>query len=125
MKHTVVLDVKKGMFTLLLCIEFNIETMLKDRETSILKLSEIDTAGWHPLGPSKHSSTREDIMLHLKYRWRVWCKSLHGWILQLIEKHGQGTHNTKMGADKLVENTPNAPIFFAKFVCSSPKVWDF
>ena len=37
----------------------------------MLKLSEIDTACWHPLGPSKHSSTREDIMLHLKYRWRV------------------------------------------------------
>ena len=28
-------------------------------------------------------------------------------------KHGQGTHSTKMGADKSAENTPNAP----KFVC--------
>ena len=28
-------------------------------------------------------------------------------------KHGQGTHSTKMGADKLDENTPNAP----KFIC--------
>jgi hypothetical protein len=28
-------------------------------------------------------------------------------------KHGQGTHSTKMGADKLTENTPNAP----KFIC--------
>ena len=35
-------------------------------------------------------------------------------------KHGQGTHCTKMGADKLAENTPNAQI-----VCQSPKVWDF
>ena len=25
------------------------------------------------------------------------------------EKHGQGTHNTKMGADKSAENTPNVP----------------
>ena len=24
-------------------------------------------------------------------------------------KHGQGTHSTKMGADKWTENTPNAP----------------
>ena len=28
-------------------------------------------------------------------------------------KHGQGTHFTKMGADKSAENTPNAP----KFIC--------
>ena len=28
-------------------------------------------------------------------------------------KHGQGTHCTKMGADKSAENTPNAP----KFIC--------
>ena len=27
----------------------------------------------------------------------------------------------KMGADKLAENTPNAP----KLICPSPKVWDF
>ena len=32
-------------------------------------------------------------------------------------KHGQGTHCTKMGADKLA----NAP----KFICPSPNVWDF
>ena len=31
------------------------------------------------------------------------------------------THSTKMGADKLAKNTPNAPIF----ICPSPKVWDF
>ena len=24
-------------------------------------------------------------------------------------KHGQGTHSTKMGADKLAKNNPNAP----------------
>ena len=28
---------------------------------------------------------------------------------------------TKMGDDKSGENTPNAP----KFICPSPKVWDF
>jgi hypothetical protein len=28
----------------------------------------------------------------------------------------EGTHSTKMGADKLAKNTPNA---------HSPKVWDF
>ena len=28
---------------------------------------------------------------------------------------------TKMGVDKLFKNTPNAP----KFICPSPKVWDF
>ena len=33
----------------------------------------------------------------------------NGWLM----KHGQGTHNTKMVADKLAENTPNAP----KFTC--------
>jgi hypothetical protein len=31
------------------------------------------------------------------------------------------THSTKMGADKLAENTLNDP----KFICPSPKVWDF
>jgi hypothetical protein len=29
------------------------------------------------------------------------------------EKQGQGTHSTKMGADKLAENIPNAP----KLIC--------
>ena len=36
-------------------------------------------------------------------------------------KHGQGTHSTKMDADKLAENTSNAP----KYICPSPEVWDF
>ena len=49
------------------------------------------------------------------------------------EKHGQGTHSTKMGADKLAQNTPNAseglwlrwsgPLS-AQIVCPSPKIWD-
>jgi hypothetical protein len=30
-------------------------------------------------------------------------------------KHGQGTHSTKMGADRLVKNIPNAP----EFICSN------
>ena len=33
------------------------------------------------------------------------------WLIN--EKHGQGTHNKKMGTDKSAENTPNAP----KFIC--------
>ena len=37
----------------------------------------------------------------------------------------QGTQSTKMGADKLAENTPNAQNLSAQFVCPSPKVWDF
>jgi hypothetical protein len=37
-------------------------------------------------------------------------------------KHGKGTHCTKMGADKLAENTPNLS---AQNVCPKPKVWDF
>ena len=35
------------------------------------------------------------------------------------------THCTKMGADSLAENTPNAPELSAQFVCPSPKVLDF
>ena len=30
-----------------------------------------------------------------------------------------------MGADKLAENTPNAPKLICPIVCPSPKVWDF
>jgi hypothetical protein len=37
------------------------------------------------------------------------------------EKDGQGTHCTKMDADSLAKNTPNAP----EFVCPSPKGLDF
>ena len=42
-----------------------------------------------------------------------------------MEKHGQGTHCTKMGADSSAENTPNALELSAQFVCPSPKVLDF
>ena len=38
-----------------------------------------------------------------------------------MEKNEQGTHSTKMGADKLFDNSRNAP----KFICPSPEVWDF
>ena len=44
------------------------------------------------------------------------------------EKHGQGTHSTKMGAVKLFEFTPSAQMpqnVSAQIVCPSPKVWDF
>ena len=33
-------------------------------------------------------------------------------------KNGQGTHSTKMGADKSAENTPNEPKMF-------DPIWDF
>ena len=39
------------------------------------------------------------------------------------EKHGQGTHSTKIGADRLTENTKDAPEFM-EFI-PSPKVLDF
>ena len=38
---------------------------------------------------------------------------------------GHGTHSTKMGADKLAWNTPNAPKFICPNCLPSPKVWDF
>ena len=34
-----------------------------------------------------------------------------------MDKHGQGTHCTKMGADSLAENTENTPELI------SPKFW--
>ena len=37
---------------------------------------------------------------------------------QLTGKYRQGTHSTKMGADKWAENAENAPIFF----CPSPSL---
>ena len=40
-------------------------------------------------------------------------------------KHGQGTPCTKMGADKLAENTPNDPKFICLNCLPRPKVWDF
>jgi hypothetical protein len=40
-------------------------------------------------------------------------------------KHGQGTHCTKMGADKLAENTPNAPKFIRPNCLSKPKSLGF
>ena len=38
---------------------------------------------------------------------------------------GQGTHSTKMSADKSAENISNAPKLSAQIVYPSPKVWDF
>ena len=35
------------------------------------------------------------------------------------------THSNKIGADKLAENTSNAPEIFAQIVCPSPKIWSF
>ena len=40
-------------------------------------------------------------------------------------KNGHGTHSTKMGADKLVKNTPNAPKSIYPNCPPSWKVWDF
>ena len=41
-------------------------------------------------------------------------------MVDLNGKHRQGTHSTKMGADKLAKNSPNAQ----KLICPSPKIWD-
>ena len=38
---------------------------------------------------------------------------------------GQGTHSTKMGADSLAENTPNASINFSPICLSKPKPFEF
>ena len=40
-------------------------------------------------------------------------------------KHGEGTHFTKMSADKSAENTPNAPKFIYPNCLPKPKVWNF
>ena len=42
-----------------------------------------------------------------------------------MEKHGQGTYSTKMGADKSAENTQMPQNLSAQFFCPSPKAWDF
>ena len=39
----------------------------------------------------------------------------------MVGKHRQGTHSTKMVADKSAQNTPNPP----KFICPIPKIWNF
>ena len=38
-----------------------------------------------------------------------------------MEKYGQGTHSTNMGADKLTENTPNAPKLMSKLSAQAQK----
>jgi hypothetical protein len=40
-------------------------------------------------------------------------------------KHGQGTHSTKIGADKLTEIPQMPQNLSVQIVCPSPKVWDF
>ena len=40
-------------------------------------------------------------------------------------KHRQRTHSTKMVADELAENTPNALNLSAQIFCPYPNVWDF
>ena len=42
-----------------------------------------------------------------------------------MRKHGQGTHSTKMGADKLSENTPNASKYFGPICLPKPKSLGF
>ena len=41
------------------------------------------------------------------------------------EKHGKGTHSTKMDADSLAKNTPNAPISICPICLPKPKNLDF
>ena len=43
----------------------------------------------------------------------------------LMEKLNQGTYSTKMGADKLTENTPNAPKFIRLNCLSKPNSLGF
>ena len=40
-------------------------------------------------------------------------------------KHGQGTHSTKMVADKLAKNTPNAPKSISPNCLPKPKSLGF
>ena len=40
-------------------------------------------------------------------------------------KHGQGTHSTKLGADKSAENTLNGPKFMCPNCLPKPKNWNF
>ena len=42
--------------------------------------------------------------------------------MEKMGKNGQGIHCTKMSADKLAENTPNAQNVSAQIVFPSPKV---
>ena len=42
-----------------------------------------------------------------------------------MENMGQETHNTKMGADKSAENTPNAPKNFGPICLPKPKSLGF
>jgi hypothetical protein len=42
------------------------------------------------------------------------------------EKHGQGTHSTKLSAEKSSEKYSKGPkIYLPQIVCPRPKVWDF
>ena len=45
--------------------------------------------------------------------------------MEKMDKGLTAVHFTKMGADSLTENTPNAENLSAQFVCPSPKVLDF
>ena len=40
-------------------------------------------------------------------------------------KHGQGTHSTKMDADKSAENTQNAPKILGPICLLKPKSFEF
>ena len=55
------------------------------------------------------------------YKGLVFCWS-NGW---LIKKHGQGTHSSKIGADKSAENTPNAAKLFGPICLPKPKSLGF
>ena len=53
-----------------------------------------------------------------EYKDLFFCRN-NGWIMG---KHGQGTHCTKMGADRLAENTPNdKKIYLSKFSAQALK----
>ena len=55
----------------------------------------------------------------------MWNKGFFMEIMVDYGKHKQGTHSTKMSADKLAQNTPNVPKIICPDCLPSPKLWDF
>ena len=55
------------------------------------------------------------------YKGLVFCWN-NSWIMK---KYGQETHCTKIGADGLAKNTPNAPEFICPVCLPKPKKSEF
>ena len=56
-------------------------------------------------GPNSNSIPNK--YLGFEYKGLVFCRN--NGVINENNKHGQGTHSTKMSADKLAEKTSNAP----------------